>query len=155
MYSLAKFIKRIFTPVTIMLIPHSSSRSLGMRVPYVLVISALAVSVWSGGYVFRIYQDAAMYSHTKERLDYYQNHFRDIESTISSLKMANVEFKKLFELPTREEVLDNIQTTDSGALDMDVLRMQIEKTIDSVGEIRDYLSLQRDLYRSTPMGWPV
>jgi murein DD-endopeptidase MepM/ murein hydrolase activator NlpD len=155
MHSFVQFVRKIFTPVTIMLIPHNSRRAIRMRVPYAIVISTLAVSIWSGGYMFRIYQDASMYVHARERLDYYQNHFRDMESTISSLKMANIEFKKLFGLPTKEDVLDNIQTTDSGALDMEVLRMQIEKTIDSVGEIRDYLSLQRDLYRSTPMGWPT
>ena len=155
MHNFVHFIRKLLTPVTIMLIPHNSRSSISMRLPYVIVISALAVSIWGGGYAFRIYQDAAMYGHAKERLDYYQNHFRDMESAMSSLKAADVEFKKLFALPTREDVLDNIQTTDSGALDMEVLRMQIEKTIDGVGEIRDYLSLQRDLYRSTPMGWPT
>lgn len=155
MYSIVQFFRKIFTPVTIMLIPHNSRRTISIKMPYAIVISALAVSIWSGGYIFNIYQDATMYTLAKERLDYYQNHLRDMESAMSSLKAANKEFKKLFALPTREDVLDNIQTTDSGALDMEVLRMQIEKTIDSVGEIRDYLSLQRDLYRSTPMGWPV
>ncbi|MDI6763489.1 MAG: M23 family metallopeptidase [Thermodesulfobacteriota bacterium] len=28
-------------------------------------------------------------------------------------------------------------------------------TMETVGEMRDYLSQQRDLYRSTPRGWPV
>jgi murein DD-endopeptidase MepM/ murein hydrolase activator NlpD len=68
--------------------------------------------------------------------------------------MANVEFQKLFGLESREAVLETMNPSDSGDIDMAILKKQIDKTIDAVGEIRDYLSEQRDLYMATPMGLP-
>ncbi|NIT03464.1 hypothetical protein GTO10_00780, partial [Candidatus Saccharibacteria bacterium] len=58
-------------------------------------------------------------------------------------------------MDSKEDVLENLNFSDSGAIDMEVLRLQINKTIDNVGEIKDYLSEQRDLYMATPRGWPV
>lgn len=155
MHKYAHFYKRIFSPVTIMFIPHNSRRSFGLKVPLFFIFTLLVAVLWSAGYIYRVSYVASMYEPTKKELEYYQSQFEDLQSTISSLQMANLEFKKLFALETKEEVLDNVSTTYSGALDMEVLRRQINKTIDSVGEIRDYLSLQRDLYKATPMGWPT
>jgi murein DD-endopeptidase MepM/ murein hydrolase activator NlpD len=98
---------------------------------------------------------ALLYGPAKQRLDYYTSQITDLQSTISSLKMAEKEFRRIFAYDTGEEILDHLNTSDSGAFDMDVLRRQIEKTIDRVGEVKDYMSQARDLYRATPMGTPL
>lgn len=155
MNSVARIYKKLKSPVTVMFIPHNSRRSFGLSVPMFLIALAVVGMLCGGGLLYKISRDAARYYPTKRELDYYQSQLQDIQSTIASLKTADTEFKRLFALNTKEDVLESMNDTHAGALDMDVLRRQINKTIDNVGEIRDYLSSQRDLYRSTPMGWPA
>jgi murein DD-endopeptidase MepM/ murein hydrolase activator NlpD len=61
----------------------------------------------------------------------------------------------LFSLDSKEKVLENVDTSDTGSLDMENLKQQISKTLESVDEIKDYLRLQKDIYLSTPKGMPV
>lgn len=99
--------------------------------------------------------DTLEYNRMKQKVYYYSGQFLELKSTIRTLKKAENEFTKLFSLKSREEVLKNFDTTDSGSIDMEDLKQQIKMTMETVGEIRDYLSKQRDLYKSTPRGWPV
>jgi murein DD-endopeptidase MepM/ murein hydrolase activator NlpD len=155
MYKAKRLFKRLFTSVTIMLVPHSSRTPLSLKVPYIGLFSIAALCFLGMGYAYKLSKEAFLYGPTKEKLDYYTSQLSDLKSTISSLKMAELEFNRLFALESKEDVLDNLNTSDSGALDMDVLRRQINKTIDNIGGIKDYLSESRDLYRATPMGKPV
>jgi len=155
MYKLRIVLRKLFTPVTIMFVPHNSRRTLRFIVPSVGLFLAGLLCILGIGYVYKLADAAFKYFPTKKKLDYYQSQFVELESTIASLKMADNEFKRLFSMNTREDVLETMNPSDSGAIDMKILRDQINKTIDNVGEIRDYLSEQRDLYMATPMGWPV
>jgi murein DD-endopeptidase MepM/ murein hydrolase activator NlpD len=106
-------------------------------------------------YVFTVTLGALEYNRTKEKLDYYTGQFLELKSAIVALKETENEFKKLFSLGSREEILENFDTSDSGSLDLDNLKEQIKVTMETAGEIKDYLSEQRDIYLSTPVGWPV
>ncbi len=107
------------------------------------------------GYVFSIAVDAFEYNRMKERLNYYSGQFIEMKETMTSLKNAEGEFRKLFSFKTKERVLEHIDTSDNGSIDMETLKNQIKLTMESVGEIKDYLSQQKDLYLATPKGWPV
>lgn len=155
MYRLKIIFRKLFTPVTIMFVPHNSRRTFRFIVPSVGLVLAGMLCFLGMGYVYTLADAAFKYFPTKKKLDYYQSQFVELESTIASLKMANNEFKRLFSMDSKEDVLETMNPSDSGAIDMKILRDQINKTIDTVGEIRDYLSEQRDLYMGTPMGWPV
>ncbi|NOY64538.1 MAG: M23 family metallopeptidase, partial [Nitrospirae bacterium] len=85
----------------------------------------------------------------------YKEQFRDLRTTIMTLKKEETRFKRLFSLDTKEEILENLDTSDFGSIDIELLKKQIEKTMESVGEIKDYLRQQRDIYFATPMGMPV
>ena len=150
-----RLLKKLFTSVTIMFVPHSSSRTLRVRVPVVALMTISLLSLTGAYYVYSVTVDAFKYKETKKELDYYTGQFSELQSTISALKVAEAEFGRLFSMDSREDVLEGLNFSDSGALDMEVLRLQINKTIDNVGEIKDYLSEQRDLYMATPKGWPV
>jgi murein DD-endopeptidase MepM/ murein hydrolase activator NlpD len=95
------------------------------------------------------------YYKTKEKLHYYTQQFTELNATISALKKAEYEFKRLFSLGSREKVLENVDTSDSGSIDMETLKQQIRETIETVGEIREYLKTERDTYVATPKGFPV
>lgn len=155
MYRIKGLLKKLFTPVTIMFIPHSSRRSLTMSVPSVFVGAVIVFALFGMGYVASLARDAFLYKPTKEKLDYYTSQITDLQSTISSLKLAEKEFNRIFSKGTKEGVIENLNTSDSGSIDMKELKSQIETTIQSVGEIRDYLSQTREIYRATPMGSPV
>jgi murein DD-endopeptidase MepM/ murein hydrolase activator NlpD len=150
-----QLLKRLFTSVTIMFVPHSSSKSIRLRVPALVLLKIAVLSAIGAVYVYSVTVDAIKYKETKEELDYYAGQFNEIKSTISALKVAEAEFGKLFSMNSKEDVLESLNFSDSGAIDMEVLRLQINKTIDNVGEIKDYMSEQRDLYMATPRGWPV
>ncbi len=155
MYKVRRFLKRAFTPMTIMLIPHTDKKSLSLKVPSIGVL--LSIVLWFIGtvYVFSVAIDAFEYSRMKQKLDYYSSQFIEMQSTMASLKKAEDEFRRLFSLKSKEKVLENLDTSDTGSIDMEHLREQIKLSMDAVGEIKDYMSQQRDLYVSTPKGWPV
>lgn len=155
MQKIKSFLKRAFTPITIMLIPHSSKSSVSLKIPSIgILISAI---LWLIGtvYVFSIAIDSFEYKRMKEKLHYYSGQFLEMRSTISTLKRAEEDFRKLFSLQTKEQVLEHLDDSDKGSIDMENLKQQIKMTLESVGEIRDYLSQEKDLYLATPKGWPV
>jgi murein DD-endopeptidase MepM/ murein hydrolase activator NlpD len=152
---LKKLLKRLFTPVTIMLIPHTSRSTVSLKMPSIGLLTSAILCVLGGYYVYSVTIEANKYEDTKQELDYYTSQFLDMKSTMSALRTAEVEFRELFSLESREAVLENLNLSDKGSLNMTILREQILKTMDNVREVKDYLSQQRDLYFSTPLGWPI
>jgi murein DD-endopeptidase MepM/ murein hydrolase activator NlpD len=147
--------KKAFTPITIMLVPHSKTRPLNLKVPFIGIFTSIILCCFGTIYIFSIAIDTFEYYKMKEKLNYYSQQFLELKTTITALKKAENEFKSLFSLGSKEEVLENIHTSDSGSIDIENLKQQIRKTIENVGEIRDYLHIQRDIYISTPKGLPV
>lgn len=147
--------KKAFTPITIMFIPHSDVKALRIKIPSIGILAS--VILWFIGmvYVFSVAVDAFEYNRMKERVNFYSGQFLEMKKTMSSLKNAESEFRRLFSFKSKERVLESIDTSDNGSIDMESLKDQIKLTMESVGEIKDYLSQQRDLYVSTPRGWPV
>jgi murein DD-endopeptidase MepM/ murein hydrolase activator NlpD len=155
MQKIKDLLKKAFTPITIMFIPHSNSRSYRLKVPSVGILVSFIFLVIGCIYVFTVTLGALEYNRTKEKLDYYMGQFLELKSAIVTLKETENEFKKLFSLGSKEEILENFDTSDSGSLDLENLKEQIKVTMETAGEIKDYLSEQRDIYLSTPVGWPV
>lgn len=155
MHKIKILFKKAFTPITIMLIPHSNRKPLNLKVPSIGILVSILLWFIGTTYVFSVAVDTFEYNNMKERLGYYSSQFIEMKATVSALKKAETEFRKLFALDTREKVLENMDTSDNGAIDMEALKEQLKNTLETVGEIKDYLSQQRDLYMSTPKGWPV
>lgn len=155
MYKIKVFLKRAFTPITIMLIPHSNTRPFSLRIPSIGILVSIVLWLIGTVYVFSIAVDTFEYNRMKMRLNYYSSQFIDLRATMLALKKAEGEFRRLFSLGTKDRVLENVDTSDSGSIDMETLKQHIEKTMETVGDIKDYLSQQKDLYMATPKGWPV
>jgi len=155
MHKIKKMLKKAFTPVTIMVVPHSDSKSWSIKLPSLGVIASIVL--WAGAtiYLISIGVNAVEYKEMNQRLKYYSSQFIEVKATIASLKKAESEFKRLFSFSSREKILENLDTSDSGSVDLDNLKKEIKKTMETVGEIKDYLSQQRDIYVATPKGWPV
>jgi len=155
MHRIKLMIKKAFTPITIMLIPHTDRKALQVKVPSVGVFASVILWFIGTVYVFSVAVDALEYNRMKESLNYYSGQFSEMRKTMTSLKNAEAEFRRIFSFKTKERVLENIDTSDNGSIDMENLKEEIKLTMESIGEIKDYLSQQRDLYMSTPKGWPV
>jgi murein DD-endopeptidase MepM/ murein hydrolase activator NlpD len=149
------FLKKAFTPVTIMLIPHSKTRPVNFKVPFIGMFTTLVLCCFGIVYIFSIAVDTFEYYRMKDKLNYYSQQFLELNKTMTALKKAENEFKRLFSLKSKEKVLENLDTSDSGSIDMENLKHQIKSTVESVGEIKDYLRTQRDIYVATPKGSPV
>ena len=150
-----KFLRKSFTPITIMLIPHSNSKSLSLKVPSIGIIISVAMWLIGSLYVVSMAVDAFQYRQMEEKLNFYSGQFLEMNSTIDGLRRAESEFRHLFSLGTREKVLESVPTTDRGSIDMVALKGQISGALERVKEIKQYLSEQKDIYLATPKGWPV
>jgi murein DD-endopeptidase MepM/ murein hydrolase activator NlpD len=159
MYKVKRFIKKLFSPVSIMLIPHDGKKTINIKVPSIGIF--ISMFLWCVGsvYLISIAIDAFEYQRMKHMVEYYNAQFTELKPTILMLKKAETEFKNLLSTGGKKEVLENVDlkavSTDSGSLDMEALKEQIKKTAESVASVKDYLREQKDIYLSTPTGWPV
>lgn len=155
MHRTRMFLKRLFTPVTILLVPHSRTRPVSVRVPVVAVAASVCLFLIGTVFVVSVSVRAVEYRRMEERLSLVSAQFLEMEGTILSLKQAEKDFRKLFSLKSKSAVLESADPGDAGSLDMEVLREQIETAVQSVSEIRGYIAEQKDIHLATPYGWPV
>lgn len=155
MHKVRTVLKKAFTPITIMLIPHTDKKSLSIKIPSIGIF--VSIILWFIGtvYVFSVAIDAFEYNRMQQKLDYYSSQFMEMKSSMIALKKAETEFRSLFSVKSKEKILESLDTSDTGSIDMESLKQEIKLSMETIGEIKDYLSQQRDLYVSTPKGWPV
>ncbi len=159
MYKAKRLLKKLFTPVSIMLIPHDSKRTINFKLPSIGII--FSVFLWFVGTVYII--SAAVgtveYYRMKDKLSFYTARFSELQSTMTTLKNTEAEFERLLSFKSKDKILENVDSKvtahDEGSIDMDLLQEQIKKTIENVGAIKDFLKGQKDIYVATPKGWPV
>ena len=149
------FFRKNFTPVTIMLVPHTRYRSYNVKLPLIVLYAMFLLCIVGGGYMVVATIQAAKYYRTQDRLAHITSQFMEMKSSIISLKESESRFRMLFSLKSKEDVMKAVVTEDTGSIDMNALKKQIDASIRSVAEIRSYLSEKRNLYVSTPIGWPV
>ena len=156
MHKLRPLLKRLFTPITIMLVPHSRSASLSIKIPSA-VFGLLLVFVCVGMvYTLSLTAQAFDYYVMKQKYAYMNSQFQSMQTTIRSLKQSELEFKRLFSLGSKKKVLDAVKQGESdGSIDVEELKRQISESMKSVSEIKSYLAKEQNIYRATPQGWPV
>ncbi|MCS7164388.1 MAG: M23 family metallopeptidase [Thermodesulfovibrio sp.] len=155
MYKLRKLIKKFFSPVTIMFVPHGRTKVYGIKIPFFLICFFICCWLIFNIYVFSIAVNTVEYYQMKKQFLFVMNKFNELKSTIVSLKHAEAEFKRIFSLKSKKEILESINFQPSGDIDIEELKRQAEKTAETVSEIKKFLAEQQDIYKSTPIGWPV
>ncbi len=149
------FGKRIFTPVTIMFVPHSRTKPVRLRIPLAGILFSAVSFVVGVVYLCAVGVHTVEYYRMKDRLAYVTDQFLELQTTMVSLKKAEQQFRKLFSLKSKSDVLETVEVADTGSLDMDLLKTQIDEAMRSVKGIREYIAAQKDIYLATPQGWPV
>jgi len=149
------FLKRLLIPVTILLVPHSRTRPVSIRLPVFAIASSVCLFLLGASVVVAMSIRAVEHQRMKEKLSYLSSQFLEMKDTMHSLRQAERDFRKLFGVKSKTTVLESADLEDAGSLDMEVLREQIEASMRSVTDIRKYIAEQKDLYLATPAGWPV
>jgi murein DD-endopeptidase MepM/ murein hydrolase activator NlpD len=158
MKKIRMLLKRAFTSVTIMVIPHDSRTALNLKLPLAgLVVSAL-LAVIGGGYVLGLAVSGLKYKAQNGAMTaevrYYSGQFYQWASTVEGLKTVEDRFRRLFALNSKDEILEKVDPVSVGSLDGPNLIAELKKTIGTVDEIKNYLAVQKDIYVATPKGYP-
>ncbi len=153
---LQPLLKKLFSPVTIMLVPHTRSGAINLRLPLVVLWGAGLFAVFGFICTLSLSVYAVDYLTMKRKFETINGQLQAMQGTMQSLKQAEVELRKLLSGGSRTQVLDAVHpATNDGSVDLQELKQQIDESMKSVASIRQYLVQQRDIYRSTPQGWPV
>ncbi len=155
MRRLRRFFKKAFTPITIMIVPHSRSKLLRLKIPFSLLIAVPALWGFGTFYVLTVGVQTARYTEMSKQLSYFSGEFLQIRSTLLSLQTADQEFRRLFSLKSKKKVLEAVSTNETGTPDLELLKRQVDEAMASVAEIRRYIQEERDAYFATPTGWPA
>ena len=156
MYKLRLLLKKIHTPITIMLIPHSRFSSRSVRIP--VVAAAVFCVMACVGVVFSVSLTIQAFDYYRMKSEYARmaKHFTEMESTMASLKQSESQFRQLFSLGSRKEVLKNLDTgAEDGSIDVEALKREVDASMAAVEEIKNYLAKEQDVFRSSPNGWPA
>lgn len=155
MNKVRQFFRKNFTPVTIMLVPHTRYRSYSVRLPLIGLYFLFFLSIVGCGYMVAASIQVARYYRTQDRLAHITAQFMEMKNSMMSLKESESRFRKLFALESKEDVMEAVVNEDTGSIDINALKAQIDASMRNVAEIRRYLAEKKDLYISTPIGWPV
>ncbi len=155
MDGLKKFLKLIVTPITIMMVPHSRTKMFSVRIPFVGIAFSVVMFLVGTAYLGAVSVRTIEYYNMRDRLSYVSSQFVELKTTMYSLKLAENEFRKLVALKSKTEVLEKAEFSDTGSLDMEVLRKQISDSMESVIDIKKYIAEQKDIYLATPFGFPA
>ncbi len=156
MRRLQPWLKKLLTPVTVMLVPHTRSGAINIRLPLVVLWGAGLFAVFGIVCTLSLSVYAVDYLAMKRRFEAINGQLQAMQGTMQSLRQADAELRKLLSGGSRTKVLDAVHpATNDGSVDLQELKQQIDESMKSVTAIRQYLVQQRDIHRSTPLGWPV
>lgn len=148
--------KRWMTSVTILVVPHSKSRPLKLRLPVAGLAACMVFAIIGAMYAVFAGVKTAEYYVMKSRLSYFTKEFTELKYTISSLKETNNELSRLVELKSKNNILKSAEFSgDTGSIDIEAIKKDMKETIESVAEIKKYISDQKNIFLATPRGWPV
>lgn len=150
-----RFLKNSRTSVTIMVIPHAKLKPFRISISVIGLVFCLLLCVIGAAYVLRVGVNTLEYYAMRRKLSYFSSQFRDLKVVMYSLKRADGEFARLLSFKSRKTILEQADTANAGALNIDLLKKQVAETIQSVSEIREYIDEQKNIYRATPTGWPL
>lgn len=155
MSNMRLLIKKAFTPVTIMVIPHDNLGSLNIKISSIGIFSILLLSAIGGFYIFSLAANGLEYPSMVAKVNFYSRQFSQWSSTVNALKEVEEDFRRTFSLKSREKILENVDTSYSGSVDLQNLMTELQKSVETVDEIKDYLRIQKDIHMATPTGYPV
>ena len=90
---LSSFIKRLLTPVTILLVPHSRTKPVSIRLPVLAIASSVCLFLLGASVVVAMSLRAVEHQRMKERLSYLSSQFLEMKDTMLSLSRSSSGFR--------------------------------------------------------------
>lgn len=153
--NLRSILRKIVTPITIMVVPHTRTKPKKIDVPFFMLCIVFIFFSIGVIYTFSTAVKSIEYRRMKRMVAYYRGEFESLSSTIKSIKNAENELARLLSLKSKKKILETFDERESDSVDVEYIKKEIEKAVETVSEIRRYLKEEKDRYLSTPMGWPV
>jgi murein DD-endopeptidase MepM/ murein hydrolase activator NlpD len=151
-----RVLRRVFTPITILVVPHSRKGPLRFKLPFAAVALVLLFACTGIIFTFSTAVNSYQYRMMKRRLAYVSGEISEMKPVILSLRKSEAEFRRIFSLKGRSEIVEAAEREpESGIGDVAELKRQISETSATVSSIKTFLARKRSLYRSTPIGMPV
>jgi murein DD-endopeptidase MepM/ murein hydrolase activator NlpD len=155
MNTIGRLLKRALTPVSIMVIPHGNPKPLNLKIPAIGILVGLLLLVVGGARIYGVVLDGLKYPFLAGQVEYYGQQFAQWKSTVTALHEVESDFRRIFSLNSKDMVLDTVDTSYVGSVDLQQLMEELQKTAERVDGIKDYLRIQKNLYLATPKGYPV
>ncbi len=149
------YLKKCFTAVTIMVVPHSKTKPIKIKISIAGLISCFILAVVGAAYIVSMGVSTIEYYGMRKKLVYFTGQFQEMKTVMTSLKKADAEFARLLSYKSKKAILQENDEDNTGSLDVDMLKKQVEETIQSVEVIKRYIRDQKNIYKATPIGWPV
>jgi murein DD-endopeptidase MepM/ murein hydrolase activator NlpD len=144
-------VRKSLVPVTILLVPHTRSRSRRVRIPILAGYACFVLAAVGLGFLVRLSLNAPSYYTARVKL---RAQVRQMQFSIDSLKSTENEVRGLLCLKPERPPVDTVSNTGD-MIDMDSLSRQVRRTIDSAAEVKEYLKRRHDGFLATPAGLPV
>lgn len=155
MSKMYRIFKRAMTPVSIMVIPHGNPQPLRLKIPAIGILLSLLLLAAGAIQICGVVINGLKYPFLVDQVEYYAKQFSQWNSTVTALREVETDFRQAFSLKSRDKILENIDTSYSGSIDIQSLMQELQRTVETVDEIKDYLRIQKDIYLATPKGFPV
>jgi murein DD-endopeptidase MepM/ murein hydrolase activator NlpD len=155
MSKMYRIFKRAMTPVSIMVIPHGNPKPLRLKIPAIGILLSLLLLAVGAVQICGVVINGLKYPFLVDQVEYYDKQFSQWNSTVTALREVETDFRRIFALNSKDQVLESIDTSYAGSVDLQQLMEELRKTVERVDEIKDYLRIQKDLYLATPKGFPV
>lgn len=147
---LRTFIGKLSTPVTIMVVPHSSTNSVRIRVPLAALCMAFTAFLVGAMYIFHTAFVTVSYYEAQRRLE---GQIFKLTHSMASLKETDDRLRKILSLESPLPAGDEAKNT--GLIDVEQMARQVREAAESIAEIKRYLNEQNDISLATPAGLPV
>ena len=147
--------QKALSPVGFVIIPHPSRNPFRFSLPLGLVVSLVFLSLLAAGYVVSMMINLAKYEGMERLIADHARKVQEFNATLSYLKRAEGELRRLLAAGSKEKILNEMESMDTGTAQIEAIEGQIETAMNTVSSIREYLRHKRELFLATPMGVPV
>jgi len=161
------------------MVPHGRAMPIRMQVSVFVILACFCLSISGAFFLAKVSVSAIEYRRMEAQRDHMTAQFNDAKDSMRYLRQAELDFRKIFSLKSKVDILelddavysgDTAKSSDtahssdatysgdtaySGSFDMKALREQLDESVQSVTEIRNYIKNQKNIYRATPTGWPM
>src|SRR3972149_3447847 len=150
MKNIRRFLKKIFTSGAVMGAAHSRAEPLRFLFPCAGILLSVLMFLLGTAYVLTVSVRTMEYYMMREKLSRISSRLQELNATMDSLNLAEEQFRKLFSLNSKKEVLETFKIEDAGSLAMEALKKQIDEKMETVAAIRQYGSAQNYIHLWRP-----